>query len=112
MKVVYIAGPIRALDGWTREQNIRRAEELAYKVWKLGAAAVCVHAAGRFFDQAIGDEEIILGDLEILSRCDAVLLAPGWQWSSGTLKEIDKAQEENIPVFGRLEHLKSWLMPN
>lgn len=109
MKVIYIAGPFRAANYWEQEQNVRRAESLALEVWKLGAAALCPHANTRFFQGAAKDEVWSEGDIEMMKRCDAVLLAPGWQWSEGAHTEFDIAYEKGIPVYESLEKLKKWL---
>lgn len=112
MKVVYIAGPFRpkrANDCWEMEQNIRRAEALAFEVWRLGAVALCPHCNTRFFQNALPDEVWLKGDLELVNRCDAVMLAPGWRLSSGTLAEVQRANELGIPVFEELAKLKAWL---
>ena len=41
-----------------------------------------------------------------LEACDAMVLTPGWQKSTGTLIEIKHAEEREIPVFKSLEELK------
>lgn len=109
MKVIYIAGPFRAANTWLIESNIRRAETLALKVWALGAAAVCPHANTRFYQGILPDKTWLDGDLEILRRCDAIMLAPRWEKSSGTLAEIELARDIGMPVFETLEKLKEWL---
>lgn len=40
-----------------------------------------------------------------LEVCDAVMLTPGWQKSKGTLAEIKRAEELEIPVFKSLDEL-------
>ena len=40
-----------------------------------------------------------------LKRCDALMLTPGWQTSSGTIDELKVCIEENIPVFKDLASL-------
>lgn len=88
-----------------------RAMSLALEVWKLGHAALCPHANTMFFQDADGcDDEVWLeGDLEMLKRCDAVLVTPDWQRSSGARAEVQKASEWGIPVFFTIETLKEWL---
>lgn len=96
--MVYVAGPIRAANAWEREQNIRRAEALALEAWKAGAAAICPHAMGRFYDD--GDYEMwIKGDLAIIARCDAVLVTPEWERSTGAKAEVAEARRLGIPVI-------------
>lgn len=111
IKVVYIAGPFRASNAWEVEQNIRRAEALALEVWRLGAAAICPHANTRFFDGAAANKIWLTGDLEILRRCDAVVMVMGWHESSGATQERKLAQKLNLPIFyeGCLDELETWI---
>lgn len=109
MKVVYVAGPFRGNSAWDIECNIRRAETLALEVWRLGAAALCPHTNTRFFQNAAPDEVWLKGDLELLKRCDAVVLTPDWIKSSGARAEVEFAEKLGIPVFHTLNHLEGWL---
>lgn len=98
MIVIYIAGPFRASSAWGVEQNVRRAEEVAYQVWAAGYVAVCPHTNTRFFDQSLPDQIFIDGTLEMMRRCDAVLVLPGHERSQGTLGEIREAARLNMPM--------------
>lgn len=113
MKLVYIAGPFRAPTAWGIEQNIRRAETLSLEVWKLGAAALCPHANTRFFHGLCTDQTWIDGTLEMLRRCDAVLVCADSENSSGTRGEIEEARRIGIPVFHErpdgVGALREWL---
>jgi hypothetical protein len=99
MKVVFIAGPFRAKEPWDIEKNVRRAEELELAVWRTGNAAICPHTNSRFFQGAANDSVWLEGYKEILSRCDAILLTPDWQESSGAVDEFQRALELDIPGF-------------
>jgi hypothetical protein len=109
MKVVYVAGPFRASNSWAIEQNVRRAEELALEVWRLGAACICPHANTRFYQGAAPDALWLEGDLAILRRCDAVLMTPNWGCSIGAVNEHCEAIRFRIPIFYALEDLTRWL---
>lgn len=109
MKVIYVAGPFRAGNSWDCEQNIRRAEVLALEVWVLGAAAICPHTNTRFFDGVEPHDMWLKGDIEIMKRCDAVLLVSGWEVSEGTKEERRIAIELRIPVFTSIHSLNCWL---
>lgn len=109
MKVVYVAGPYRAADNWLIEQNIRRSEEMALEIWRLGHVGISPHKLTQHYQYHLPDDVWLKGDLEILSRCDAVILLQGWENSSGTKAEIEFALRERIPVFKDLEILKKWL---
>lgn len=109
MIVVYIAGAFRAPSAWLIEQNIRRAEELALQVWLTGnMVPICPHTMNRFYQGAGPDDIWLKGDLELLSRADAVLVVPGSGNSSGTAIEVKSAEELHLPVFHRLDFLQVW----
>jgi hypothetical protein len=100
MILVYIAGPFRGKDSWEMENNIRRAEELALKVWQTGfAAALCPHSNTRFFQGAAPDGVWLAGDLLMLSKCDAMVLTTDWRRSAGSVKEVKFALQNDIPIF-------------
>ncbi|MHC4162550.1 MAG: DUF7768 domain-containing protein [Planctomycetota bacterium] len=105
MTLVFIAGPFRAANAWEIEQNIRRAETLALDAWRAGFAVICPHTNARFFQGAAPDDIWLRGDLEMLGRCDAVLLVAGWERSSGTAGEIEHARQCGIPAYESLAAL-------
>ena len=108
MKLIYIAGPFRAVTVWAMEQNIRVAESLALAAWKTGFAVICPHANTRFFQGEMPDQTWLDGDKEMVKRCDAVLLVEGWDRSEGARDEMRLAQEMEIPVFDDLSDLIRW----
>lgn len=106
MKVVYIAGPFRAASKYTDGQDmfeihkhIMYALDMAVKVWRLGAAALCPHANTFPFTGSAPDSIWLEGDKELLRRCDAILMVPGWQKSSGAIVERALAEALRLPVF-------------
>lgn len=108
-RVVYVAGKFRGASAWEVEQNVRRAETVALDVWRLGAAAVCPHTNTRYFDGAAPDAAFLEGDLEILRRCDAVILVDGWEHSAGASAEAREALRCGLPIFTTLDRLARWL---
>lgn len=115
--VVYIAGPYRAKTAWGVEQHIRRAEEYALVVWKMGAAPWCTHPATRYFDKLLPDDVFVDGTMAQLLKCDAALFIPGWQNSEGSRGEMAECAKHGIPVFfveptagaPGLEQLEQWV---
>lgn len=112
MKVVYVAGPFRGRCHWDVEENIRRAERLALEVWRSGAACLCPHANTRYFDGAAEDRVWLEGDLEMLGRCDAVVMTTDWERSNGARAERRYAESRGIPVFESITGLVEWLRAN
>jgi hypothetical protein len=110
MKVVYIAGPFRASTPWGVECNVRNAEVLALAVAACGAMPLCPHTMTRHFDGQLTDEFWLSGTLELLRRCDALVLVDGWERSSGTRAEAEEAKRLGLPIFDahQLVELKAW----
>lgn len=111
MRLVYVAGPFRGPTGWRIETNVRAAEALALRVWQAGAAAICPHTNSRFVQGEAKDSVFLEGTLEMLRRCDALILVNGWKHSEGSLGELDEAHELGLPVFfeGNFGALVEWI---
>ncbi len=116
MKLIYIAGPYRSTTEWQRVQNIRDAEAAALSVWRAGGAALCPHKNTAMFGGAYGLEDKVWleGDIEMLGRCDGVLLCANWQLSDGTTSERLAAVDRAIPIaevekFHHINQLAAWI---
>jgi nucleoside 2-deoxyribosyltransferase len=109
MKQIYVAGPYTANDSWSLEKNIRSAEEISFQVFSLRAVAVCSHTISRYFFGTLNEEFWLEATMNMLSRCDAMVVVEGWKKSSGTLGEIKYAAENDIPIFYSVEELAEWL---
>lgn len=109
-RLAYIAGRYRSADAWGVEQNIRAAEAVAYEVAKLGLYPVCPHTNTRGYFESVGTDEFWLaGTIELLRRCDVVVMVPGWGTSVGACAEKAEAERLGIPVFQLLTNLEAWL---
>ena len=109
MKVIYIAGPYLAGSAWGIELNIRKAEALWFKVNETGNAAICIHTMGRNMQNTLTLEHWLAADMEMLSRCDAMIATEGWESSEGTMKEVDFCFDHGIPFFKNFYDLRDWL---
>ena len=99
MKVVYIAGPYRSKTISGVVQNIRNAEKIALKYWKLGYAVICPHKNTSLLDGYCDDKIWLEGDLEILKRCDIIVMMSNYIKSSGSASELNFAKENNIDII-------------
>lgn len=119
MKVVYVAGAFRYpsvyvpghQDHWGIQQNIMRAMTCSLDIWRAGAAALCPHANTMFFQNAAPDDVWLEGDLELMRRCDAVYMVPGWEQSKGACAEYAEAKAIGLPIFCTFSMLYLWLHP-
>lgn len=101
MKLIYVAGPYRSKDRGMRgvHENIERAAAIALELWVAGAAVICPHKNTAFFDGAAEDSVWLTGDLEMLRRCDAIVMVPGWEKSVGAVDERREALAHGLEVF-------------
>ncbi len=99
MKVVYIAGPYRSHTVNGIVNNIRAAEAVAIKYWQMGYAVICPHKNTALFDGVCDDNIWLDGDLEILKRCDTIVMMTGWSNSSGANAEHALAIELGIEII-------------
>ena len=100
MLLVYIAGPYRADTPHEIHANIERARRYAASVWrKDGWAALCPHMNTAHMDGVCSPERFLEGTMEMMRRCDAVLMMPGWEHSEGARAEKAEAGRLCIPVL-------------
>lgn len=99
MKLAFLTGPYRAKTEWAVEQNIARAEAAALALWQKGYAVICPHKNSAHFGGAMPDATWLAGDLVMLSRCDLVVVLPGWEDSAGSRGEVARAGYVGIPIL-------------
>ena len=105
MKLIYVAGPYSGNGTYSNiEDNIRHAEQVSLKLLQKGWAVITPHkntAHYEFWEDFIGYDHKKWLDmsLEILKRCDAIIVLKGYELSKGTLEEIKFAKEHKILLF-------------
>ena len=109
MKVIYIAGPFRGSSSWDIHLNCVKAMTEALFVWHHGGVALCPHANTIFYQGAAPDNMWLIGDLELLRRCDAVYMIPGWSYSVGACGEYEEAQRVKMPVLLNRREVEDYL---
>lgn len=106
-----MVGPYRAPTEDGVRRNIRAAEEIAAKLWKLKLGAViCPHLNSAFMG-GINDGSdgfILAADHEMLKRSDVVLTFGKWERSTGSVIEVRKAREFGTPVIFTELELVGW----
>lgn len=99
MKVIYTAGPFTAPTPWEVEKNVMEMREIALIVAKIGAMPLCPHANTSLFIGQCTPEFWYEGTLELLKRCDAIVMHPDWGKSTGSKGEHNYARRNGIPIF-------------
>jgi nucleoside 2-deoxyribosyltransferase len=95
--LIYIAGKYRG----DVEANICAAKMKAVECYLKGHDVICPHMNTAHMDKETGlpDEFWLKTTMNLLRRCDAIVLVPGWEESQGTLAEIEYAKLTGIPVY-------------
>jgi len=110
---VYIAGPYSADNIISCLNNMRIGMRAGLEVFLAGFSPwVPWHD---FHHQLMlqGDERLTVDDyyrysMAWLEVSDALFVLDGWATSKGTIAEINRAEELNIPVFYSMEELINW----
>lgn len=107
--LIYVAGRYRAATREAVAANIEAARQLGTQAARLGWYPVIPHANTAHMELELTHPDYfwLSGTLELMTRCDAVVLVDGWESSAGTLGEIAKADALRIPVFRGLHLLPS-----
>lgn len=108
MPAVYVAGPYRASTSLGVELNIKAAQAVGLQACYKGWTPLIPHANTAFFDviePKLGDDFWLTATMELLRRCDAVVLCPGYSRSAGTLGEIEEAKRLGLPIYSTIDAL-------
>jgi len=104
--LIYVAGRYRAATRAAVAQNIEQARLLGIDAARLGWYPVIPHCNTAHMEDDLphDDDFWLAGTLELMTRCDAVVLVDGWETSEGTAGEIARADQMRLPVY-RGRHL-------
>ena len=111
MKRVYVAGSYSANNVISVLENIRKGIRAGLDVLLLGYAPFVPWLDYHFQLMLQGNEKLTVDDyyqysLAWLEASDAMYVLPGYENSKGTMNEIGRAQELEIPVYFDLMDLK------
>lgn len=107
--LIYIAGPFRAASPLGVRRNVERVRDLGLLVAESGGYPIMPHTMTAEFDRLLDDQFWLDGTLELLTRCDALVLLPTWKSSSGARAEQAWAAEVGMPTFaGTGQHGPVW----
>ena len=107
---VYVAGKYSDSNIINCLNNMHDGMKASVEVLKLGYACFCpwLDYQFQFFDKTLVVEDYYRYSIAWLEVSDCMLVLPNFENSKGTLAEIKRAEELNIPIFYSLEELKQW----
>ena len=116
MKYLYIAGPYAGLHHDYRsyfeiDRNIQRATEAAALLAAAGVGFFNPHGHSAHFETIVpsaSKEYWYELDINFMKACDAILMLPNWEKSTGSLEEKRLMEAWGKPVFYDLEEAVEW----
>lgn len=83
--LIYVAGPFSAPNRASVDLHIQHAVEFGLRVARAGGMPVVPHANTSHpdYEHEQSYEFWISGTAKLMTRCDGVLLIPGWEGSRG-----------------------------
>lgn len=103
MTLCYVSGPysLNSTNGKTQEENIAQARQIGCRLWENGFSVIVPHENTSYFEKDcnITYNQYIGGDLDMLSRCDYIVMTPDWESSKGAVIEKIYADTLGIPVY-------------
>ncbi len=100
-KRVYLASCYRSSQGeYGVTRYIEEASHVARAMWKLGLAVLCpVKNTSHFGGSDVPDQVWLTGDFAFIDVCEAIVMHPNWEISSGARAELDYAKGLGLRVF-------------
>lgn len=95
--LIYIAGPFRGPTPLDVRKNVEAARDLGLLVAAAGGYPMIPHTMTAEFDKQLTDQFWLDGTMEMLKRCDAMVLTENWEKSSGARTEQAWAHEHAMP---------------
>lgn len=110
MRRIYLSGPMTGIDDLNRPL-FKRYENT---VRAMGFNPINPHdikptdAHGLPYTGEAGYDHFLLSDIEVLVKCDGILMLPGWEQSRGAKVELEIALVLGHCYFETLDGLMSW----
>jgi len=110
MRKIYVAGAITASSAVEVMKNIGKGIRVAKDLIRAGYAPFCPFLDFQYFIQLdeygdITEETIKSVSIEWMLECEAIMLVPGWERSTGTRDELEVARRHEIPSFESIEDI-------
>jgi hypothetical protein len=118
LRRVYVAGSItprgnHSHPGIEFMSNIRKGIRASVDVIQKGYAVFCPFLDYQYLlvledDETLEPSHFYESSMAYLEVSDAVLVLPGWENSSGTKAEIERARLLKIPIFFNLQAMDNY----
>jgi len=86
-------------------RNIENARSAAIEGWKRGYYVFCPHLNSGHMGGVVDDSEFLKAGLDMVTKCQAMFMLPGWRLSEGSTKERELAKMLDLPIYYSLDEL-------
>lgn len=97
--LIYLAGPYTAKTDEDLSENIQEAENISKLLWREGHTVISPHLNTKHFEKTLTGIDWVDRYERVIVACDCIILLDNWKDSPGTLRELDIAMDNNIPIF-------------
>lgn len=94
LKVAYLAGPYRSKTKLGIQLNRQLAKIASRKLMEIGYVPIVPHNMFLFDEENETQEDMMEICFAAISKCDVLVLLPGWRESEGTKTELKWTQEQ------------------
>jgi hypothetical protein len=101
--MAFISGAYSGRSPSEVEDNLSRATQVVKEALKAGWVPVCPNVFWHPFADLQEYDFWLEAALDLLEECDVLVLVPGWENSSGVLREVELAKDLGIPVINASE---------
>jgi hypothetical protein len=109
---IYIAHKYTEPSPYLVQRHIDRARLYAQEVAIMGGMPITPGLVSGNFDGIQDYQWWCDAYIQLMRRCDAVFMTPGWEKSNGATAELTEALRLGMPVFYHLTELKRWINGN
>jgi hypothetical protein len=107
-KVIYVSGEFGHGDGIEREQKIEKIKEASDVIWERGFVPLFPYFAVSGKSSNFSFDEVLDSCLDLVGRCDAMYMLPGWSNSERAQRERERAIQRKKWVFYDLVQIEKW----
>lgn len=104
LPMAYLSAPMSAPDALTRQLHHLAARRTSHELWEAEVLHYCPHTNS----PAIGSSDVayeswMAMDLEVIRRCDFVVMSGSWRESPGCRRELAMAMHLGLPIAYSVE---------
>lgn len=104
LPMAYLSAPMSAPAAIDRMHHYLNARRASHELWEAEVLHYCPHTNSPSIGSSdVGYESWMAMDLEVLRRCDFIVMAGNWNESPGCRRELAMAMHLGLPIAYSVE---------